>query len=450
MPKARPPRICLMAALMLLAGPAMAEVAPEQWLLEQVRAGEARHQDVLVQQSLYRLELMDPDNLEAIAARQRLALRRGDQALAQLEFDKLRRLAPDSAITRRAQLNRDLTTAQTQRQLQQIRLLATAGRLAEAKTGYDNMFHGQPPTLDLAVEYWRLVARLPGQAPAALARLRELDQQYPGNTSLRILLAKLLFDQRRDREGYGVLSQLAADPAGRGQAAEIWLSNVKALPPGRASLAGLREFIALFAEGPEVATAREELARQEGLLADPRYRARIAGLSAVDHGEGARAVAPLRQALILAPDDPEVLGALGLAYARAGQRQQALSLFERAQRLDQNGFHADKWRSLIASTRYWLLLNQADAALTAHDLPLARQRYFQAQRLQNGGGETWVGLGDVALANGEFAAAETYYQRALRLDPDNGAAIRGLTTLYQRQSPQKTLDFLTHLGPRAQ
>ncbi len=450
MRKPCPNRIFLATALILLVGPAMAAVAPEQWLLEQVRAGEASHQDVLVQQSLYRLESIDPDNLEAIAARQRLALRQGNQPLALQQLARLRRMAPNSAITQRAQLNMDLTTAQTQRQLQQVRLLATAGRLAEAKAGYDEMFHGQPPTLDLAVEYWRLVARLPGQAQTSMDRLQALDRQYPGNTALRLLMANLLFGQRRDAEGYGVLRQLASDPAGRGQAGEIWLSNIKALPPGRDSLARLREFIAFFADGPDVATAREELARQEKLLADPRYQARTAGLAAVDHGEGVSAIAPLRQALVLAPEDPQVLGALGLAYVRAGRRQQALSLFERAQAVDQNGFHGDKWRSLIASTRYWLLLNQADEALSAHNLPLARQRYLQAQRIQRSGGEARVGLGDVALAGSDYVAGETYYQRALRLDPDSGAAIRGLTTIYQRQSPQKALDFLTRLGPRQQ
>ena len=43
-------------------------VAPEQWLLEQVRIGEAGNKDDLVRQSLYRLELMDPNNPDVIAA----------------------------------------------------------------------------------------------------------------------------------------------------------------------------------------------------------------------------------------------------------------------------------------------------------------------------------------------------------------------------------------------
>ncbi len=42
----------------------MVEAAPtaQQQLLEQVRLGEATHREDLVQQSLYRLELIDPNN----------------------------------------------------------------------------------------------------------------------------------------------------------------------------------------------------------------------------------------------------------------------------------------------------------------------------------------------------------------------------------------------------
>ena len=49
----------------------MVEAAPtaQQQLLEQVRLGEATHREDLVQQSLYRLELIDPNNPDVIAAR---------------------------------------------------------------------------------------------------------------------------------------------------------------------------------------------------------------------------------------------------------------------------------------------------------------------------------------------------------------------------------------------
>lgn len=58
----------------------MVEAAPtaQQQLLEQVRLGEATHREDLVQQSLYRLELIDPNNPDVVAARFRSLLRQGD------------------------------------------------------------------------------------------------------------------------------------------------------------------------------------------------------------------------------------------------------------------------------------------------------------------------------------------------------------------------------------
>ncbi len=61
----------------------MVEAAPtaQQQLLEQVRLGEATHREDLVQQSLYRLELIDPNNPDVVAARFRSLLRQGDYVL---------------------------------------------------------------------------------------------------------------------------------------------------------------------------------------------------------------------------------------------------------------------------------------------------------------------------------------------------------------------------------
>ena len=50
-------------------------VSPTQFLLEQVRLGEATNRDELVKQSLYRLNMMDPNNPDVVAASMRQALR---------------------------------------------------------------------------------------------------------------------------------------------------------------------------------------------------------------------------------------------------------------------------------------------------------------------------------------------------------------------------------------
>ncbi|HDL8240012.1 TPA: cellulose biosynthesis protein BcsC [Yersinia enterocolitica] len=424
-------------------------VSPTQFLLEQVRLGEATNKDELVKQSLYRLNMMDPNNPDVIAAGIRQALRQGNLAEAQKQLDKLQQLAPDSDVYRRAKLMLAMTKPEVRQQLQEARLLATAGRVAEAKVKYDQLLQGNPPTLDLAVEYWRLVARLPGQEALATQKLAALDQQYPGNVALRMALARMYFSQQKAAQGYAMLEKVATDPTGTSDAADLWMDTIKTMTVSPQSVAALTHFLNVFSIGPQADIARKELANQQAMLADPTYQARLSGLAKVDSGSGAAAIPALKQALAASPNDPEILGALGLAYARAGDRAQALRLFEQAQKSDKDGLKSDKWASLIKTNRYWLLNDEGDKALKTGNTVLAQQKYQQARQIDGSDSYALIGLGDVAVARHDDKTAEQHYQQALRLDPANSSAVRGLANIYQRESPQKALNYLNNL-PRGQ
>ncbi|BCA96666.1 hypothetical protein TUM19329_30270 [Legionella antarctica] len=165
-------------------------VAPRQFLLEQVLSAEANYRDDLVKQALYRLELIAPNDPEVIAARLRLALRQGNQLLATQQLEKLRQLTPDSNIYRHAKINVILAQPEGERQLQQARLMAVTGNLAEAKKLYDALFQGDPPTPFLAVEYWTMVSRLPGKESEALQQLQTIYRYLQAN--------KLVQDKKRN------------------------------------------------------------------------------------------------------------------------------------------------------------------------------------------------------------------------------------------------------------
>mgnify|MGYP003744745129 FL=1 len=158
------------------------EVSPVEWLLAQVRTGESTNKYDLVQQSLYRLEKMDPDNPQVLAARLRLALHQGDITAAQTLLDQLNRLAPGSTAARESAAGLRMMSPEGRQQLQQARLLATSGRLAEAKSAYDALFNGVFPDPNIALEYWRLMARLPGQEEVVWQQLQAMEQRY-GNPS---------------------------------------------------------------------------------------------------------------------------------------------------------------------------------------------------------------------------------------------------------------------------
>ncbi|WP_405047813.1 cellulose biosynthesis protein BcsC [Rahnella sp. BIGb0603] len=445
-------RLALTLGLALLAAPSISApvVSPEQWLLEQVRVGEASHQDDLVRQSLFRLELMDPKNPKVLSARLRLSLREGDQVKAQQQLERIKEVAPGSDEYRQAQLSLKIASPEMQQKLQQTRLLATAGRLDEAKAQYDQLFDGQPPTLDLAVEYWQLVARLPGQKARAQAQLLALNNQYPGDVQLRLQLAQMAFEQGDNAKAVVLVKQIAATNEGRSPAADLWLAKIKDQPVSNASVDALQQFIATFDTGPQVIAAQQELQRQQGLLADPHYQARVRGLAQVSNGGSTGAIAPLKQALQAKPNDAEVLGAMGLAYSRAGNRQQALNLFERAKAAETDGYNSGKWTSLIQTNSYWLKISQGDNALKANRLEQAEAAYKQAQRIDSRDPWALIGLGDVAVARKNDPQAGQAYLHALRLERDNSSAQRGLVNIYQRQSSQKALDYLNSLPAASQ
>lgn len=425
-------------------------VSPKQFLIEQIRLGEARYKDDLVRQSLYRLALIDPNNPEILAARIRLALRQGDQSLARQQLEKLKALAPDSPFYRQAEMNLALTQQDTRQKLQQARLLSTAGRYAEAKVQYDALFHSEPPTIELAVEYWRLVARLPNQEPVAINQLAALDQRYPGNVQLRVMLARLLFSQHRNEQAYGILQQLATDPAGAGSASSLWLEIVGRMDVTPQSLDALKRYMAVFGESNQAATGRRMLNQQLAMLADPAYQARLSGLNKIGRGDsGSAVISELKKALAAAPNDPELIGAIGVAYLRAGEREKALTQFQLALKADINHLNAGKWETLIKSTRYWQMLNEGDKALKANNLMLAQLKYNQARQWDNTDAFALIGLGDVAVAAKNDATAEAAYQQALRLSPNNAGALRGLVNIHLRQSPESALAYINGL-PRGQ
>lgn len=431
---------------MVLTPLAGAATSAQQQLLEQVRLGEATHREDLVRQSLYRLELIDPNDPQVIAARFRYLLRQGDSDGAQKLLDRLAQLAPESTAYQSSRTAMLLSTPQGRQSLQEARLLATTGHTEQAIASYDKLFKGYPPEGELAVEYWTTVAKLPARRHEAINQLQKINAVSPGNNALQNALAQLLFASGRRDEGFAVLKQMAKSSTGRSAASAIWYQQIKALPVSDASVKALQDYLTQFSEGDSVSAARAQLSEQQKQLADPAFRARSQGIAAVNAGEGGKAIAQLQQAVSARQDDSEAVGALGQAYSQRGDRARAVAQFEKALAMAPHSSSRDKWESLLKVNRYWLLIQQGDAALKANNLAQAERFYQQARAVDNTDSYAVLGLGDVAMARKDNAAAERYYQQTLRMDSGNTNAVRGLANLYRQQSPQKAAAFIASLS----
>lgn len=421
--------------------------SPQQkQLLEQVRLGESTQREDLVRQSLYRLELIDPNNPDVIAARFRYLLRQGDNAGAQKELDRLKAIAPGSGAYQSSRNTMLLSTAEGRQALQQARLLATTGHTQEAIAAYDKLFAGNPPDGDMAAEYWSLVAKDPARRNAAINQLKKINASSPDNTQQQAALAQLLLQNGRRDEGFAVLQEMAKTNNGRSQASDMWYAEIKEQPVSSASVSALQKYLSIFSDGDNVAAARSQLEAQQKQLADPAFRAKAEGLAAVDAGQGGKAVTELQKAVSANHADSEAVGALGQAYSQKGERARAVAQFEKAIALDPQSDNRGKWDSLLKVNRYWLLIQQGDTALKANNTAQAERYYQQARAIDNTDSYAVLGLGDVAAARKDSASAERYYRQAMRMDSGNSNAVRGLANIYRAQSPEKASQFIQSLS----
>ncbi|MDD2049362.1 cellulose synthase complex outer membrane protein BcsC [Pseudomonas putida] len=439
--------LCLSAVpLTLLAQPAD-RGEQREWLMQQIRLGEATHRESLVEDSLARLRLLEPNNLDALTASIRQAVRTRELDRARQLYADLHRLAPDSPQDRQMQRLLEMNSGEGEQTLQQIRLLATAGRFEEALTRYDAAFgKGEPPSLELALEYWRIRSRLPEQLPTTIDHLYALDKQYPGSPELQQFLAEQLFRAKRNDEALIVVKRMAGESQSRNLAAGLEYAYLSKQPVSDASVRAWQTFLERYPGDSHQAQVQELLAGQQKLTGDPAWRAGQLGIRMlVEKRTPALAERNLRKALVAYPKDATLKGYLGLALARQGRRQEALDWLKQAVAEEQDTYILSKWHELLASTEYWLLMQRGRQALNAGNYNVAQQAYEEAARRDPKEPLALLGLGNVAMARKQLPRAEQYYLQASRLQPGNENTVRALSRLYQAQSPARHSRYVASL-----
>lgn len=421
-----------------------------EWLLQQIRLGEATHRESLVEDSLARLRLLEPDNLDAITASIRQALRSREIDRARQLYGDLQRIAPGSPQERQMARLLEMHSGEGEQALQQIRLLAAAGRFDEALARYEAAFgKAPPPSLDLALEYWRIRSSLPDQLAITIEHLRTLDQEYPGSPRLQQFLVEQLFRAKRNDEALAVLARMAGESQSQSVAADLEFAYLNRQPISDASVRAWQAYLERYPGSSHTEQVEEILGHQRRLTGDPAWRAGQEGVQMLlARRSPAVAERKLRQALAAYPQDATLKGYLGQALGRQERRQEAVQWLKQAVAEEQNTYILKQWHDLLATTEYWLGMDRAKQALASGDYASAERAYQQAAQQNPNQALAVVGLGNVALARGQRVQAESLYQRALRMDPGNGSATRGLARLYQDQSAQRYAQFLATLPPQ--
>ncbi|PLC48376.1 cellulose biosynthesis protein BcsC [Pollutimonas subterranea] len=415
-------------------------------LLEQINMGESLYRDDIILDAVEKLYRVAPQHLEGLAAELRLAVRRDQLDKAASLLKKIDGLAPGSQVHQNSLNLMALSTSEGAQTLAMARLYAAAGRVGEAIKLYDGMFKGEYPTVDYALEYWQVRAREPDGRPIAIVRLTELLASYPRHAGLLAAVSGFNFAENNPQKALEHLHTLAKQPAHRDFAASQEYEYLSTLRPGPASVAAWISFTERYGDLVVGSRARQTLAGIEKLIADPMWNSGQEGLRLVNQGKNAQALIPLQRAIKAYPDDADLHGALGLAYSRTGNRSQALIYFENARAKEVRADQTSKWSSLIKSTRYWLLLQNAADAVEQQHWGEAQSLYRRAHRLDPDDIHAIIGLGDVALATGLKQDAWRFYRRALDRTPRDEAAQRGIARYLASETPDQALSLIDGLS----
>lgn len=428
------PRLILPVLLLPFSPGSLAvDVAPVPWLLQQVRTGEATNKYDLVTQSLYRLEKIAPDNPDVLAAKLRLALRQGDQARAAQLLVELKQRAPNSAAARQAAASMLLTTPEGRQQFQQARLLAASGRLEEARAAWDRLFHGDFPSGDIALEYWQLVARLPGQQARALAEMQALNLQAPGNAGLQQSITQI--KQNVDRAeadvratALGVRGQARVQAGDRAAATAYFRQAIAAAPDGIdvskwQSLLRSNQYWLLIEQGDkalekgDLSTAERLYQRARSL--DPRDGYAPIGLGdvALARKDSGKAEPLYRDALRVDPGNTTALRRLAGLYQQQSP-QRALDFL--------NALPVSQQRALgdtLIRLRSTVFSAEADQLAQQGKWPQAVEKYRQAQ--QGAPDDVWLNYhyAGALWENGQRATADAQMVAMARRQPQDPAQV---------------------------
>ncbi|KQQ65537.1 cellulose synthase [Pseudomonas sp. Leaf127] len=442
---------CLSAAALAAEAPQSGS-EQQQWLLQQMRMGEALYRDDVVNDALARLELVAPQHPQVLLGKlvQALANPAANEAWINQLLRELDQKHPDSLQRRQAYALVRLRSQEGQQALQQARLLAAAGRFEEATKAFEQVLGEQPPNLAMALEYWGSRSRLNGQRPVAIKQLQALERDYPGNTGVRQMLASLLMADQRDGDALAVLHQLAGDPLASNSAAETEYNYLLKQPINPETLRAWQAFIGHYPYSPLIKDARQQLADQQRLQGDPAWQAGVQAKRLLEQepatvSDSARAEQLLRRALKAYPQDPGLYGALGTALARQDKNADAYAAFTQALKLEQDTSYISKWQDLQNAARNWMVLQQGDQALARKDYAGARKAYQQARSLDAQSAGPLIGLAEVARGELNDIQAEALLLQARKLEPGNGNVIRALVRLYRTQSDERAVAFLNTL-----
>lgn len=440
-------------------------------LLVHVRRSLARGRDDLALKQLDMLLKIAPDYPGALLLKARIEIQSNKHDDARETLSQIRQVQPDNPEI--SHLETLLRSSVFDRgELKRAQSLIKTGHYAEGVAAFHKMFPDGPPTDELALEYWRAVAKTPNGWSSAREGLARLARDNPDDLQYRLILAEHETSQLPiNRKALQVIIDISKVPAYSAQARDAWHLAMMKLDYSKSSLPLLQEYMAshpgdvavrekhalIFRKitseqqvQAEKATQEQELlaekaAKEQQLLADVDYQAGVRGLALLDKGDVDAAEPLLQQALKARPEDGAIVGGMGLLRMRQDRHKEAKEFFIQASHL--KGEPQGKWDDLIKVAGFWQLVREAREARDASDFALAEDKLNEALTINPGEAGTIAALGDVQSDRGSANEAIATYRRALIIDPLNQIALKGMIEAYRRRGLTQAQHEVSQLSP---
>ena len=404
-----------------------------QPLLAKAHALEVRGRIDLAAQTWQQVLLTDPNNTEALGGMARASKATGDVKTAGSYIDRLRAINPkDPGIARAEQMG---TQADHNTQLASAGKLAKEGQYAQAMNVYRQVFGNQPPPGDSALAYYETESATADGRPHAIAGLRSLASQFPGDSCYQVALGRILtYEPKTRAEGRRLLE---AHPGDR-QAVEALRQSLLWDAQNPATASDIRSYLARHPDaqlagilenepkggprnghaGPMTEAERASAAAYASRTAEDRDAYRSLNAKRLEEAE-----TKFKAILLKNPDDANALA--GIAYIRMQQANfgGAISFLVQAK---QDGSKDPGLDAALATARFWFTMGEGSIALNQENLPAAEKQYRIALEMRPASVEALEGLGGTLLREQQSEAAIPIFQQYLKLKPSAPHAWRGL------------------------
>ena len=427
----------------MAAAQTMPRIPAQVALIEQARFWYSQGRDDLASAAVVKLLRMAPEHLQGLEMLARIRMRqRQPQAVAQL-LQRMRRQG-DTVEIRRVQALLRIDTDDREA-LRAIRLQSRAGNDDAAAAAMLALYPEGPPTEEMTLEYWRLVANGRNGRARARSGLQELIRTEPENLRYQLALDELLTARMPvDRAALARIIAATDNPAYAKQARAAWRRALLNLDDSAANSALLRAYLLQEKNDSAVAARLAQMNsgvdRRQRLLADPVYQARSAGLALLAAGNLEAAQAPLQRAFASRGVDVDVISGLGLVRLRQKRHAESETLFRRAAELDPA--RRARWLRMAGIARYWGLITLAGVDVDADRLALAEQRLREARSIDPSEPAAMLALARLFVTQARNLDAEGAYRAVLVLAPANQDALAGLVQLYLARADDAAADTL--------